>query len=174
MGAQDTTRAKLPGHDLELWKAFMRVSQLLPSALDDALRGMGETLPRYEILAVLASNAAGLRMSELGRLALVSKPRLSVHVGELLNEGLVERGPDKTDGRAVVVTITRAGRRHLTRLAPDHVRQARDLVIDCIPPADRPVVLRSLAAILLALGDTWQPGADTLSERLSPIHRSVS
>jgi DNA-binding MarR family transcriptional regulator len=146
----------LDGGDLELWKALIRVSQLLPRALDDELAEEGSSLAVYEILAVLADDGAPMRMNDLGALALVSKPRLSVYVRDLEAEGLVARRPDPTDGRATLVVITAAGRQRLRQLAPVHLAAAR-AVVDRVPNARRRPVLEALAAILDQLGDTWHP-----------------
>ena len=146
---------RLDGEELELWRAFIRLSQLLPAALEEDLAARGESLPRYEILAVLASVGEGLRPTELGRFALVSKPRLSVHVSSLEADGFVAREAHPDDGRASIIRLTSSGRRHLARLAPGHLEKARSLVIDRIDPGDRGVVLRALTSVLAALGDSW-------------------
>lgn len=148
---------RLEGEELQLWRAFIRLSQLLPVALEAGLAAEGESLPRYEILAVLAT-VGEARLTELGRYALVSKPRLSVHVASLEADGLVARTADPDDGRASRVTLTAAGRRHLAKLTPGHLALARELVVDRVAPADRPRVLAALAAVLEGLGDSWRPG----------------
>jgi DNA-binding MarR family transcriptional regulator len=148
---------RIEGDELQLWRALIRVSQLLPAALEADLAGRGENLPRYEILAVLASVGHGLRLTELGKFALVSKPRLSVHVSTLEDDGFVMREAHPDDGRASIITLTTAGRRHLAVLTPGHLGVARTLVIDRVEPGDRPVLLRALAAMLEALGDSWSP-----------------
>jgi DNA-binding MarR family transcriptional regulator len=148
---------RLEGQDLQLWRALLRVSQLLPLALEQGLAAEDESLPRYEILAVLAVHPEGLRFTDLGRFGLVSKPRLSVHVNELIEEGLIAREAHPTDGRAAVLNLTQAGRRHLAKLTPGHLQLARSVAIDQIDPKDRPVVLRALASMLAALGDSWRP-----------------
>lgn len=149
---------RLEGEALVLWRSLIRVSQLLPAALEADLVEQGESLPRYELLAVLAGVEQGLRLTELGRYALVSKPRLSVHVSALEADGLVARQADPDDARASIITLTRAGRRHLARLTPGHLGLARALVLDRVAPADRPALQRALAAMLGALGDWWSPG----------------
>jgi len=148
---------RLEGDELQLWRALIRVCQLLPAALEADLAGRGETLPRYEILAVLASVGHGLRLTELGKFALVSKPRLSVHVSSLEGDRFVTREAHPEDGRASIITLTTAGRRHLAALTPGHLGLARALVTDRVEPADRPVHRRAVAAMLEALGDSWSP-----------------
>ncbi|MCU0695766.1 MAG: MarR family transcriptional regulator [Myxococcaceae bacterium] len=150
---------RLTPEELELWRALIRLSQLLPAALEAGLGAADESLPRYEILAVLATHGEGLRLTELGRFALVSKPRLSVHVASLEADGYVSRAPHPDDARASLVTLTPAGRRHLAALTPGHLELARQVALDHVAPADREPVLRSLASMLAALGDSWTPGA---------------
>jgi DNA-binding MarR family transcriptional regulator len=157
MNGRRRAKPSLAGGELELWRAFIRLSQLLPAALEEDLRARGESLPRYEILAVLANLKRGLRLTELGTFALVSKPRLSVHVTTLEADGFVTREPHPHDRRASIVTLTTSGRRHLARLTPGHLEKARALVIDRIDPLDIPMLLRALAAVLEALGDSWRP-----------------
>jgi DNA-binding MarR family transcriptional regulator len=149
---------RLTPPELDLWRAMIRVSQLLPAALEAALVEEGESLARYEIMAVLATLAEGVRPTELGRYALVSKPRLSVHVASLEADGYVARADHPEDARASLITLTSAGRRRLAALTPKHLGLARRLTLDCIAPEDRAAVLRSLAAMLAALDDTWAPG----------------
>lgn len=139
--------------ELAVWISLIRVSQLLPQRLDEVLQERGSSLARYEILAVLSQATAGVRMGEVGRYALVSKPRMSHHIAELTADGMVDRHVDPSDSRAFVVTITTRGRRHLRSLVPAHMRQARDLVLDGIDTAELPVVLGVLRQTLTALGD---------------------
>lgn len=106
---------------------------------------------------MLASVGDGVRLSELGKFALVSKPRLSVHVSSLEADGFVTREAHPDDGRASIITLTTGGRRHLAALTPRHLGTARLLVIDRIEPDDQAAVLRVLAAMLEALGDSWSP-----------------
>jgi DNA-binding MarR family transcriptional regulator len=160
MNRRGSRSPRLAGEELGLWRALIRVSQLLPAALEAGLAAEGETLPRYELLAVLASAGEGLRPTELGKLALVSKPRLSVHLAALEADGFVAREGHPDDARASLITLTPAGRRHLAALTPGHLGLARGLAVDRIALADRPAVRRALGAMLEALGDPWQPPTD--------------
>jgi DNA-binding MarR family transcriptional regulator len=140
--------------ELETWISLIRVGQLLPVRLDDSLRALGTTLPRYEILAVLSRSPHGVRMTELCERALVSKPRVTVHVGELVEEGLVRRRPDPHDGRASIVTITAKGRTRFHRWRSGHRALARQLVIDALSANELRALSSILARIRDALGDT--------------------
>lgn len=148
---------RLDADEFALWIALIRVGQLLPDRLDAELRAEGATHARFEILSVLSRFPEGLRFTDLGRYALVSKPRLSVHVAELCRDGLTQRRSDPDDGRASLVTITRAGRRALESWRPNHVSLARSLVLDHVPVQERAELTASLHRILRALGDPWDP-----------------
>ena len=140
-------------HQLAAWMSLIRVSQLLPARLDEALRTEGSNLARYEILAVLSRCPDGVRLTELCERALVSKPRMSVHVGELITAGLVERRPDPTDGRASIVTITAAGIDVFGHWQPGHRALAHELVIDAMSSDELRTLGRLLAKVRSALGD---------------------
>lgn len=146
--------AENPSPTPELWRALLRVSQLLPRALDEGLAEQGGSLAHCEILTVLADRAEGVRMSELGQLAQVSKPRLSVHVRQLEEEGLLRRRTDPTDGRATLVSISPLGRRRLRKWAPVQQALANSLVLDQVRQRDRATVLRALTAIVVALEES--------------------
>lgn len=147
----------LDADEFALWIALIRVGQLLPDRLDTELRAEGTTHARFEILSVLARFPDGLRLTDIGRYALVSKPRLSVHIAELCRDGLTERRSDPADGRASLVTITRAGKRALASWQPDHLALARSLVLEHVPADERASLTATLHRILRALGDTWDP-----------------
>ena len=146
----------LDATQLETWASLIRVSQLLPARLDESLRAQGASLPRYEILAVLSRWPNGIRLTELCDRALVSKPRVSVHVGELIAEGLVKRRGDPTDGRASIVTITAKGRARLDRWRPEHRALARQFVVDALDDHE----LRTLADILAKIRDAMGDDVD--------------
>lgn len=166
---------RLDTDEFALWIAFIRVGQLLPDRLDAELRADGTTHARFEILSVLARFPQGLRFTDVGRYALVSKPRLSVHVAELCRDGLTERRPDPADGRSSLLTITRAGTRALESWRTKHLALVRSLVLDHVPASQRASLTAILHRTLRALGDTWDPGdvgVGPSDRREGPANRS--
>src|SRR4051812_14092395 len=93
------------------------LGDLLMRAARTLRRRFGEVLTPWELsphqaraLRVVSSRD-GVRLSELAE-ALRIAPRSATEVADGLQErGLVERAPDPTDRRAVVLTATAAGRR---------------------------------------------------------------
>ena len=88
------------------WRAVLLVQDRVVRAIERDLDRAGLIpLTSYDVLL------------ELARVVL-SRTRVSRLVTELEAEGLVERRPDPTDGRATLATITRAGRAAFRRAAP--------------------------------------------------------
>ena len=71
-------------------------------------------------------------MSDLAEYALVSRPRLTVRVQRLDDEGLVERHKCPTDARSTMVTLTELGMKRLREAAPVHVAGVRRYFIEPI------------------------------------------
>lgn len=133
--------------------AGLHEASSLPARLDDALHAERTSLPRYEILSVLSRRPNGIRLTELSERALVSKPRATLHVGELVAAGFVERRSDPNDGRASIVTITATGRDVLAQWQPGHRALARQLVIDVLDEDELRSLAAALTKILRAIGD---------------------
>ena len=87
-----------------------------------------------------------LRISELAAREGVSQPGMTTLVNRLANEGLAERFADPTDGRAILVRVTPAGRQVLI---DRHAGRTQAILGDIqqLSPGDR----KSLAAALGAL-----------------------
>ena len=86
-----------------LAKAAQRWNELLAERF--AAAGYGDVSPSYGSALVPLFEEDGLRLGELARRARLSKQTLTELVRRLERAGLVERRPDPTDGRAVVVFL---------------------------------------------------------------------
>jgi DNA-binding MarR family transcriptional regulator len=148
------------------WKSLMALLIALPAALDAQLkRDAGVNLFEYHVLAAL-SEAPGraLPMSELAALSRGSMSRLSHAVSRLEGVGWVERRGCAGAGRRIEAHLTAAGWRKIQEVAPDHVREARRLVIDVLAPEQ----LRALGATARDVVGVADPGiADTLHRDLA-------
>lgn len=114
------------------WLALVSVMMRLPAALDTQLqRDAGMSLFEYQVTAGLSmAPERALRMTELAAFAEGSLPRLSQVVGRLEKRGWVRRGPDPTDGRYTVATLTDEGWDKVVATAPGHVEAVRSYVVD--------------------------------------------
>ncbi|MEU2562990.1 MarR family transcriptional regulator [Streptomyces longispororuber] len=107
-----------------------------------------EKLPftTLSVLDTLAFGGSPRRLTELTRTEQLTQPAITQLITRLEREGLVERRPDPSDGRAVLVHITEAGRRVGRSRHQDRTRHLSPLIAR-LSPEDR----RALAAALPAL-----------------------
>ena len=130
------------------------LGELLMRAARGQRRRWRDTLARWELsphharaLGVV-TDRAGTRLSDLAE-ALHIAPRSATEVADALQaRGLVERAPDPTDRRAVVLTPTDEGRRVQQEIAEARAADTRDLFAR-LDAADR----AALARILRILAD---------------------
>ncbi|MFD9903313.1 MarR family winged helix-turn-helix transcriptional regulator [Streptomyces sp. NPDC059063] len=107
-----------------------------------------EKLPftTLSVLDTLAFGGSPKRLSELTRTEQITQPAITQLVTRLERDGLVERRPDPSDGRAVLVHITEAGRRIGRSRHDDRTRHLVPLVAQLTPEEQQ-----SIAAALPAL-----------------------
>jgi DNA-binding MarR family transcriptional regulator len=100
------------------------------------------------VLDTLACGDGPMRLTELTRTEQVSQPGITQLVTRLEREGLLERRPDPSDGRAVLVHITEAGRRigrsrhddrtrHLVPLVAQLTAEERQAIAAALPALTR-------------------------------------
>lgn len=102
------------------WRALLLAQNAVLRAVDEEMDAAGAVpLHVYDVLLEL-NGAPGrcLRMKELAGRTVLTRSRVSKLAAELVDQGLVQRGDDPTDGRGSVVAITAAGRRALRKGAP--------------------------------------------------------
>lgn len=87
-----------------LAKAAQRWNELLAERF--AAAGYGDVSPSYGSVLLPLFEEDGLRLGELARRARLSKQTMTELVRRLERDGLVERRPDATDGRAALVLLT--------------------------------------------------------------------
>jgi len=86
----------------------LAINELVSERL--AERGFGDFRPAHGTIGQHISDR-GSRVTELARLAQVSKPTVVYLVNDLERLGYVERIPDPADGRAKLVCLTKRGAR---------------------------------------------------------------
>lgn len=134
-----------------LAKAAQRWNELLAQRF--AAAGWADVRPSYGSVLVPLFEEDGLRMGELARRARLSKQAMTELVRRLERDGLVERRPDPSDGRASVIFLT------------ERSRAVEPVVAETLAELDRLVRLRldagrveELSASLRALLDLGQDG----------------
>jgi DNA-binding MarR family transcriptional regulator len=86
------------------------------------------------------------RITELAAVEAVAQPSMTTLVARLERDGLVSRGPDPGDARAVREEITEEGLERLTRMRAE--RAARmDAALAALEPAERAAIEAALPAL---------------------------
>ena len=136
--------------EMAAWANLVRLTMLLPGALDRQLRdSAGIPHAYYGILARLSAEPRrAMRMTDLARQANTTTSRLSHAVSTLEQRGWIERFPCPTDKRGQTARLTDAGMTLLQATAPGHVAEVRRLVFDHLT-ADDVDQLRAITAKLL-------------------------
>jgi DNA-binding MarR family transcriptional regulator len=102
----------------------------------------------FSALSVLhtLSRVGPCRLSDLVRTEQIKQPALTSAVAKLERDGLIDRRPDPSDGRASMLSLTADGRSIVSRRHADRAVRLRGL-IDRLSSADRTRLL-SIAGVL--------------------------
>lgn len=130
---------RLDDAEMATWLPTIRFVQLLPQVLDRALKAeTGLNHAHYAILVTLANDPEKtIPMTELARIAGLSRSRLSHAIDSLQERGWVTRTSCSSDKRTLTAALTDAGRELLRSAAPVHVAQIRELVLDPLSAEER-------------------------------------
>lgn len=124
----EQTRVPSSKRRLKLWIRLLGVTRNTESHMRRHMRTEHDTtLPRFDVLAALYRNRAGLSMSDLSALLLVSNGNSTTVVNRLEKDGFVLRTVSEKDRRTVTVTLTPSGLAHFETLAADHEREINRL-----------------------------------------------
>jgi DNA-binding MarR family transcriptional regulator len=115
----------------------------------------GAVHPTQLIVLALLMQYGPLRIGELARRVPCSQPTATTAVAGLLTAGFVDREPDPTDGRAIRVAATDAGRAILQSFAHSEAEVLAALM-STIPEDDARLLLTA-APVLSTLADLPAP-----------------
>src|SRR5262245_9418485 len=106
---------------LRLWLRLLRTARAVEAELRERLRlAFGTTLPKFDVMAALERQPAGLTMTELSRFLMVSNGNVTGIVDRLVAEGLVVRRAHAQDRRSTFVRLTSKGARQFAAMAQAH------------------------------------------------------
>ena len=113
----------------------------------------GLDVPSFDVLAALRRAGAPYQLTPtaLMRTALVTSGAITQRLDRLEERGLITRTRSDADGRAVVVTLTRAGRDALDAALPDHLETERGL-LEGLTAAELEQLAGLLRRFLVTLG----------------------
>jgi DNA-binding MarR family transcriptional regulator len=141
--------------DPAAWAALLRVHAALVPVLDQELQ-TAHNLPLtwYDVLLELY-HAPGRRLTigELGRVAVVSRSRVSRVVDELARAGLVTREAHPQDKRSAYAVLTDVGKRRFRTAAPTYVRGIERHFTSRMTAREAATVASALGKVLAARED---------------------
>jgi DNA-binding MarR family transcriptional regulator len=153
MSRENATAPKwLTPSEMVAWRTYIIASRQLLAALDADLKEHDLTLPDYEILALLSDAPdRQMRMSELAKIALLSRSRLSHRMKVMEKAGWLKREPCPVDKRGYFAVMTPKGWKAIVAAAPDHVKSVRVRFLDHITKADQQVIAQIFERIEIPL-----------------------
>ena len=148
------------------WVALVEAADLLPAVLDAHLTASSGLISfEYGILSILyVAEGQEVSMKALGAAVDSPAPRLSKAVTRLEKRGFVERRRCPGDGRAILVRLTRQGRKVWLNVTPGHITLARDTLLADYNDAQ----LEELAVLLGPLLRRLDP--DARRDRVESLH----
>lgn len=123
------------------------------------LHGLSEA--QFAILVALEDETEGLSMADIARRMLVSRAGMSGVIRGMVAKGWVKRRDDKTDARAVRISLTKDGRDKLAQVLPDHLKLAREMISGCLEPAEKQLLIRLLGRLRGHLAERRAATTDT-------------
>jgi len=113
---------------LRLWLRLLACTTTIEQAIRTNLRQeFGTTLPRFDVMAILARTENGLTMSELSRSLMVSNGNVTGLIDRMAEEGLVMRIPHPEDRRSSYVALSKKGRERFDEMADRHAGWIDDM-----------------------------------------------
>ena len=153
MSRENATAPKwLTPNEMVAWRRYIIASRQLLAALEADLKEHDLTLPDYEILALLSDAPdRQMRMSELAKIALLSRSRLSHRMKVMEKAGWLKREPCPIDKRGYFAVMTPKGWKAIVAAAPDHVESVRARFIDHLSKADQEAIAQIFERIEIPL-----------------------
>ena len=103
---------------LRLWLRMHTCSTLVENRVRSLMRNnFNTTLPRFDLMAQLASAPRGIKMSDLSRRMMVTNGNITGITDQLERDGLVERTKVDTDRRSCLIRLTAKGRQRFRHMS---------------------------------------------------------
>lgn len=120
---------------VEAWESLFRAQSLLFRNFSRSEVWQGRTTREYDVLYQLSrAGEEGMRQRDLTEKLIISQPSLSRMIDRLVEEGLIDRRPDPSDGRGALLALSAAGTKLQRRIGAGHAadiaRTMRDRLSD--------------------------------------------
>ncbi|MBB3052403.1 DNA-binding MarR family transcriptional regulator [Prauserella isguenensis] len=131
------TTPRLSELEDDAWRGFLHTHDRIWRDIEAALAPLDVSMAEYSVLARLGeAGRNGMRMSDLARERLMSTGGFTRLADRLERRGLIERTRSGTDGRAVDVVLTTAGRSLLRKAWKRQYTELRTLFFDRLDDDD--------------------------------------
>lgn len=124
---------------------FRRTSSMIRKDFDSAVDGLGIRQVSFAVLSVISANP-GIRQGEVGTLLDIQRANMVTMIGDLSEAGLVERGRDSGDRRAVTLSLTKQGEDMLAQCIA-RIREHEDNMLKGLTKAEIGKLISVLAKI---------------------------
>ena len=132
--------------------SLMRVQQILLADLDEILKTHGLTFARYEALVLLSFTKNGsLPLGKMGERLQVHPTSITSIVRKLEDDGFIEREVHPDDGRAILASITDAGRKVVEAATQDLTNSG--FALNALSEAESDQIFEILKQVRKAAGD---------------------
>ena len=136
--------------ELRLWLRLLTCTTLIEGEVRRRLRDRFDvTLPRFDLMAQLDKAPEGMTLSDLSKRMMVSNGNLTGLVDRLVASGHVDRRVSATDRRALMISLTEAGRAEFRTMAAEHEGWIAELFGD-MSQKDQKDLMRLLAKTKLS------------------------
>ena len=116
---------------LRLWIRLLRSARAIEGEIRERLRKeFTVTLPQFDVMAALARKEAGMSMTELSRMLMVSNGNVTGIIDRLAAEKLVLRQAPANDRRSYIVRLTPKGAAQFAIIAKAHEGWVDELLLD--------------------------------------------
>ena len=107
--------------ELRLWLRLFTCKEVVESEVRRRLRErFNLTLPRIDLMAQIDRTPKCMTLGELSQRMMVSNGNVTGLVDRLVEQGLIDRQPSRTDRRAQIVRLTAEGRRFFRAMAREN------------------------------------------------------
>lgn len=146
----------LSDEEEEAWRSWITATRQLYAHLGQEMHDeFGLSIGDYEILVRLSEGPEQrLRMSELAKLTLASRSRLSHQIDRMEKAGLVRREANPDDRRGLFAVLTPEGETALKEAAPFHVDGVRRNVFDILTKQELATVATVSRKVLAQLNSS--------------------
>jgi DNA-binding MarR family transcriptional regulator len=128
-----------------------QISRLYGVLLSKELASMGTSLGHLPVLLALLYEP-GLTQTDLARMARIEQPTMAVTLQRMERDGLIERRPDRNDGRQSRVYLTAGVKRRANRILGLRGAAEEKALAD-LSPRDRSQLVKLLGRVRTTLVD---------------------